>query len=203
KPVNMRAIFWPTWRIIIGAIVLAAVASVVWHRHARRGTSGGTGCHLPIRRRLSGAMIQCCQLAAIALFFGISYHLFANEGLLVSSLATDNVVRAHGIGFLDKLDTRQVQRAMERNAVIIDARYPQDYQAAHIAGAINVGVSTDLDDRHKAVAHIPKGSRIVLYCQSNKCPYAGHIAGWLLRQGYTNIALYPGGWMEWVKSKSS
>jgi 3-mercaptopyruvate sulfurtransferase SseA len=43
----------------------------------------------------------------------------------------------------------------------------------------------------------------VLYCQSNKCPYASQIAAWLQQEGYSNLALYPGGWMDWVQQSGA
>jgi rhodanese-related sulfurtransferase len=203
NPISTRAIFWPSWRIMIGFIVLATVAGACWHLHAKGRLSSNAGQHLSARRRLSAALIQCCQLATVALFFGILYHLLTNEGLLASSSAVENIVQAHGVGFLDKLSTKGAQRAIERNALVVDARYSHDYEAGHINGAINISIGTELEDRQKAVAQVPKTSRIVIYCQSNKCPYASQIAAWLLHQGYANLALYPGGWMDWVKQPNT
>ncbi|MGE5608878.1 MAG: rhodanese-like domain-containing protein [Bacillota bacterium] len=203
KPISAHAIFWPTWRLLMGIVVSAAFAAVCWHRGVSKPRRDEAEWRTPSRQPLSAIVIQCGQLMAFALLIGILYHQLANEGLLAGSSAADKIVRAHEIGFLDKLDVKAVQKAMEQKAVVIDARLPADYIAGHLAGAISIPVSAKPEERLKAVAHVPKASRIVIYCQSDKCPFAGKVASTLLREGYTNIALFPGGWVQWANHSKS
>lgn len=202
EPIRMRRLFWRTWRLMLGVGALAAIAGMCWHRYARRNKADPTDRPLP-EQGWSVAVLQAGQLAALALLVGIGYHCLTDEGLLVDSSATAKVVQAHAIGFLDKLDVKDVRKEMAQNAVLIDARLSGDYVAGHIDGAISVPVSANSEQRLKAVAGVPKTSRIILYCQSDQCPFAGKVATSLLRGGYSNLALFPGGWMDWVKESKT
>ena len=68
--------------------------------------------------------------------------------------------------------------------VIIDVREPEEYEADHVDGAINIPPSEILAGA-KQLANIPKDTELVLYCvsgsRSNVCTNI------LQSYGYTNI----------------
>jgi rhodanese-related sulfurtransferase len=83
--------------------------------------------------------------------------------------------------------------------VFIDARLAADYERGHLDGAISVPVDANDTLRQKRTSALPKNSRIVLYCQSAGCKFAERVAVRLLDDGFTNLAIFKGGWTEWTE----
>jgi rhodanese-related sulfurtransferase len=81
--------------------------------------------------------------------------------------------------------------------VLIDARLPEEYEAGHIAGAINVPYGGLADYYDRLAETVPLGALIVCYCQSVTCDDSENLARELSFMGYRNVLLYKGGWDEW------
>jgi rhodanese-related sulfurtransferase len=88
-----------------------------------------------------------------------------------------------------------------KQAVVIDARFEADYQAGHIPSAINVPVYVSPTALQEFARELPKGKRIVVYCQSDKCEFDDQIGSQLVLAGIRNVSLFHGGWREWKESK--
>ena len=43
-----------------------------------------------------------------------------------------------------------------------------------------------------------QGRRIVLYCQRAGCKFAERVGVKLIDDGFTNLTIFKGGWMEWT-----
>lgn len=67
-------------------------------------------------------------------------------------------------------------------------------RAGHLEGAINVPVNASDDERRKAMAHIDKKARIVVYCQTSGCGFAEKVAIELISDGFSNVSLFKGSW---------
>lgn len=82
------------------------------------------------------------------------------------------------------------------NEVLIDVRTEQEYNAAHIPGAINIPV----DELRNRITEIPNAENIVLYCAVGQRGYlASRI---LLQHGFSNIYNLSGGFNTWVASSN-
>ena len=125
------------------------------------------------------------------------YHVANDEGLLANTLATASIQRAHRGNFIPKIGERKVHKLLGSDAVFIDARFARDYKAGHLKGAISLPVDANDVERQKVTADISKDSRIVMYCQSSKCKYAEIVAIKLIKDGFSNISIFRGGWVEW------
>ena len=206
SPLAAQPIGWQGWQIALGLMVSTAVVGMTWHRYGRRRAPARgmtTEQTLPPRERLWGAVGQCGQLVSLSLIIGILYHSFHSEGILASPAATESIARAHQIGFLDKLDAPGVRQAIEQHAIIIDCRLAADYQAGHLPGAISVPIDAPRETKLKALEGVPRDSRVILYCQSDKCTFAEKVANLMMDQGFTDLALFPGGWLKWVEQGKS
>jgi rhodanese-related sulfurtransferase len=85
--------------------------------------------------------------------------------------------------------------------LIIDARLTRDYRAGHIPGAVNIPVTADWLDRQALLQRLPaRNTRVIVYCQSNDCPWAGIIARAMIARGYSAVVRYSGGYQEWVQN---
>jgi len=83
----------------------------------------------------------------------------------------------------------------QQDFVLVDVRSPNDFQAQHIQGAINIPGTL----LHKA--RLPKNKPLVLYCGNSACQ-AGHIAAKALAaDGYDRVMVLDGGLAAW-QSKS-
>ena len=78
--------------------------------------------------------------------------------------------------------------------VRLDVRTPAEYAEGHIAGSLNVDV-TSPDFVQRVQQQVPKGKTIALYCRSGR--RSKMAAAQLLKQGYKIIELVSGilGWM--------
>jgi len=120
-----------------------------------------------------------------------------DEGLLANAKATSAIQQAHAANFIPKIGERKVHKLLGSDAVFIDARFARDYKAGHLEGAISVPVDANDVELQKVTADIPKDSRIVMYCQSSGCKYAEIVAIKLIKDDYSNISIFRGGWAEW------
>ena len=78
--------------------------------------------------------------------------------------------------------SRPSARAMvEKGALLVDVRTPEEYAEGHIPDAINVPVQ-ELEAR---MAELPKDRPIVVYCRSGK--RSARAASMLQAAGYTSI----------------
>ncbi|MFK7782811.1 rhodanese-like domain-containing protein [Psychroserpens sp.] len=116
--------------------------------------------------------------------------------LSMCSFAQDNLSE-----LLEKYNTKRVpyisveQLAMPKtNAVILDAREPQEYEISHLKNAIYVGY--DNFDINTVINQIPnKEQDIVVYCSLGI--RSEIIASKLMKVGYINVKNLYGGIFEW------
>ena len=76
----------------------------------------------------------------------------------------------------------------------------QDFKVGHIPGAINIPVDADFRFEETAAARIGATDRVVVYCQSPGCGFSGAVVQRLKARGFTNIAIFRGGYGEWAAS---
>lgn len=86
----------------------------------------------------------------------------------------------------------------EGRAVFIDAREPEEYRELHIDRALNLPAS-QISPRLVAatLAGVSREQPIVVYCGSVDCHASLRVAEFLQKQGYTQVAVYVGGFRAW------
>ncbi len=77
---------------------------------------------------------------------------------------------------------------------VVDVRYPADYAAGHVAGAINLPKG-----RWQNPQGLSKDATLYLYCYNQTCHLAAEAAVELVAQGYRVVEV-EGGWDTWVKN---
>ncbi len=143
--------------------------------------------------------VEVVVLMSMALGMALSYNFIASNGLLNRASSWEPLKQAYVASFAEKLDIPGVQRAIARGAVVVDARLTPDFDAGHIPNAISVPVTAKESQRHLVMANIPLNQEIVLYCQSEGCPFSGQVAKDLASDGYDNIKIFRDGWVGWEK----
>jgi rhodanese-related sulfurtransferase len=172
---------------IIITIVLVKVASIYL---------SGKVKNISIPAMLTFSVAQSVGLVMVALLIGVIYHFANDEGFLAHAGAVEPVVKSSMGSFIPKVSAKEVEK-YHGNVVIIDARQVADYEAGHIDGAINIPTTLCSAGRSSKLTDAKKDSCLVIYCQSAGCPYAETVASNLMEDGFTNIAIYKGGWVDW------
>lgn len=114
------------------------------------------------------------------------------------NLTADGFVKPQNI----KLDFAKVLH--ERNALFIDGRAEDEFNAGHIPGAINISYVdfTILPDEEKnaIMAKYNKDGIIVVYCGGGDCEMSIDLAYDIAKLGFTSVNIFLGGWKEWTEA---
>lgn len=81
--------------------------------------------------------------------------------------------------------------------VIVDARSPEEYEEARIAGAINVPYDRMPEYYQGLIDRVPMEAVVVVYCQGPDCDFSDQLATELRIMGYVTVITFPGGWEHW------
>lgn len=87
------------------------------------------------------------------------------------------------------------------NVIIIDARPETLFEAGHIGNAVNIHPYWAEDVYMPKLVALPQDKIIIVYCDGGDCDLSHHVAKDLQNLGFTKIAIYYGGWAEWVLHK--
>ena len=85
------------------------------------------------------------------------------------------------------------------SGMFIDARGAKLYKKGTIMGAINIPVKKYA--RMQKFLPNSKDAKMVVYCNGFKCEKSDELAVLLMKDGYTNVLVYKGGYPEWKKKK--
>ena len=88
--------------------------------------------------------------------------------------------------------TELLTRVRKGLVTVLDVRPPEEYQAGHVAGAVNVPLS-QLESR---LGKLPKNKEIVAYCRGPYCILAFEAVARLRAKGYKAVRL-EAGFPEW------
>jgi rhodanese-related sulfurtransferase len=153
--------------------------------------------------RLGYSAAQTIGLLVLTFLLGMTYNFVNEEGLLSQINSTTSIQQAHYSNFIPKVTKGKIEELLDTDAVFVDARLARDFEVGHLQGAINVPVDSNDTKRRQIMAYIDKNSRIILYCQSDRCRFAEEVALKLLTEGYSNLSIFKGGWNEWVAKSNN
>ncbi len=142
---------------------------------------------------------QAGTLALIALLGGGFYHFANDEGYLANPVGVAGVQKAHAGAFIPKISAKKARKLLGEDVVVIDARLTPDYERGHLEGAISLPIDANDATWDATIPKIPPGRSIVAYCQSAGCKFAEKISLKLRDEGFDDIVIFKGGWVEWEK----
>jgi rhodanese-related sulfurtransferase len=85
-------------------------------------------------------------------------------------------------------------------ALFIDARHEFDYKLGHIRGAVSIPLRM-YDAKRALLDTIPKSRTLVAYCDGAECNSSIELSVKLLKDGFTDVKIFFGGWREWSESQ--
>lgn len=88
-----------------------------------------------------------------------------------------------------------LERTKDGLVTVLDVRPPEEFQAGHVPGAINL----PLGDLKKHLGELPEGNEIIAYCRGPYCVLAFEAVAELRRKGFSARRLEEG-YPEWKAS---
>lgn len=79
---------------------------------------------------------------------------------------------------------------------VVDVRFPDDYAAGHVPGAISLPMPK-WQNRRYLEEHLNRDATLYLYCYNVTCHLAAQAALKLLDAGYKVVEV-EGGWQDWL-----
>jgi len=187
KPVRLRHLFVRS--AIMSAIPVFASALctlLVWTVVGSRG----------------GLPRQVIFIMLIATLTALVYHFTTATGMGKNNSAVRAVALAYRTVNLPTVTVAEVIAAAgDEGTVLIDARYPRTFKRGHIPTAINVPVDMSPQQRRGRLEGIDKSSRVIVYCQSEGCGFDETVGTGLVVDGFENVSLFAGGWIEWQRGR--
>jgi len=84
-----------------------------------------------------------------------------------------------------------------KNAIFLDARPIEDYEAEHIAGALWLCFESVDEDYDKVLGKTPKDQLLITYCSDQQCASAIKLADELVARGHTRVVIMLEGLPGW------
>lgn len=100
----------------------------------------------------------------------------------------------------ETVDAARVRQMASAGAVIVDARNPLAFQQGSLPDAINIPTYLNRLERLERMRGVAKDRQIVVFCQSRQCTFSEAVAQNLGYDGFVNIAIFSGGWVDWSGS---
>lgn len=180
-----------------GALLTAGVVGTFQARRKTRARAASDEVRGPIVRVASR---QLTALVGLSFVLATMFHLFSDQGLLAPTDAVAAIQDSKVATFLPTVARAEVQRMVSApGVVVVDAGKQADFDAGHITGAMNVPVDSNEQLIEERFRGVPLSTRVLIYCQSEACPYSDIVARRLIAAGYGDISIYRGGWLDWEK----
>ena len=142
---------------------------------------------------------SCVYIVMVSVVCSLLVNFYSSIGLInhveAETLTTPN-------DNFTQIGLAELKSAMEAGVLVIDARLPGDYDEDHIPGAVNIPAGAPESEVMKYVTSLGSAHGVVVYCSSNTCGSASQIAKLLVRNNITDVSIFSGGWVEWVKDRS-
>jgi rhodanese-related sulfurtransferase len=96
------------------------------------------------------------------------------------------------------LTTEEARAMLESGeALFVDARDPEEYEAGHLPGAINLPAIAFGEYYAEYGDALPRDFPLAVYCQGGACDQSHEVLEHLEQLGFQHLLLYEAGWNEW------
>ncbi len=90
----------------------------------------------------------------------------------------------------------------EKRGLVFDARSGRLYRFGHIPGAFSLPLA-DFENaykRYQTELERDRAQPLIVYCSNAHCAYSTLVQKSLQELGYSNVAIFAGGWSEWQEN---
>lgn len=95
----------------------------------------------------------------------------------------------------DKVNSIQANELLqsEQEIVVLDVRTPREYEAGHVAGAVNIDVTSA--EFASKISELDKDTKYLIYCRTNR--RSGRAIQVMEVAGFTNLVQMTDGFAGW------
>jgi len=146
--------------------------------------------------RLSQALREAGVLIVVAAALGFIYTAATEKGLFARAPRSKTIPRtaAETPAMISFAEARTMYES--GSATFVDARHEFDFKLGHIKGAINVPLA-EYELKKSALDGTAKDHLIVAYCDGAGCNSSIELSVKMMKDGFTNVRIFFGGWREW------
>ncbi len=83
------------------------------------------------------------------------------------------------------------------DAIFIDARTEEEFNAGHIPGALNLSFEDFSEGKPEILEFLPEDIELLIYCDTDECKSSEQVARLLKSYNYTNVKIVQSGWVNW------
>ena len=146
--------------------------------------------------RLRHALREAAALLLVAAALGLIYAAATEKGIFARSPVRKAMSPA-GTQAPPMISLDEAWKYFQSGtALFVDARHDFDFKLGHIKGAINIPLK-DYDLRKSALNGTTPDRIIVAYCDGAECNSSIELSVKLMKDGYSNVKIFFGGWREW------
>ena len=159
--------------------------------------------------KLSNILLKTLGIIFIGSAIGLTYNTISPGGIALKGswsprINSDSLVVPYD--YEEGIDPPAISldyammKFQSKNTVFLDSRYPEDFKAGHIKGAINLPCEEFEEHAPQVLLKLPKDEEIIAYCDGTECETSLLLARELLELGYEDVKVFFGGWQEWQEA---
>ena len=156
--------------------------------------------------KLSQVLLKTSYIILLGSAIGLIYNAISPGGITLKGnwspkVTSDSLVAPYG--YMEETDPPAISldyammKFQSKNIIFLDARYPEDFRAGHIQGAINFPYEDYEEHAPQVLPNLPKDEEIIAYCDGTECETSLLLARELIDLGYQDVKVFFGGWQEW------
>jgi len=161
---------------------------------------------MPTPLKLSHIILGTLVIILAGSAIGVIYNTFSPSGITLKGnwspkTTSDSLIVPYG--YVEGQDPPAISldyammKFQSKNTVFVDARYPEDFKAGHVKGAINLPYEEFEKYSPGILPHLPTAQEIIAYCDGTECETSLLLARELADLGYEDVKVFFGGWQEW------
>ncbi len=144
---------------------------------------------------------QALLLIILSIVLGLGSNIIRDPALplLAQQLpAAETVTLIEESPRLQAITLEQAKDLFDHGTLFVDAREIEYYQEGHIAGAWSNPNFLELVFKLDSLQG--RTTAIVVYCSNDGCGDSEDLAYDLQNEGFTNLYVFKGGWLDWTKA---
>ncbi len=131
------------------------------------------------------------------------FHLFSPIGFLRSKDALNDIRAAFPNEDIPIISLPEFESMLNQHSCqVVDARTRAAFESFHLPGAENIPIDSGNFMLRRKLSQLNDDQKIIVYCQSDQCGWAKHVAQQIAIRKSLNVAIYSGGVNEWQAVRS-